>query len=152
MNHQRPSLLCNLFSLNSCLTHRSLWHLSDLNWIKVLLPKNHILWNNSSHIKYQSNQMMVLLLRMSLLMLSRLMYSNFASKAKAYFLLELQVCLYPSNFLSCNTHIAKWNVGTRKSLLLRAVIRALCHKYSKQPGSVAITASTGMAASTVGGW
>ncbi|PBK89495.1 hypothetical protein ARMGADRAFT_1047109 [Armillaria gallica] len=40
---------------------------------------------------------------------------------------------------------------TGKSLLLQAVIRALHQKYFKQPGSVAITASTGMAMSSIRG-
>ena len=41
--------------------------------------------------------------------------------------------------------------GTGKSLLLRAIIAALKKKYAKNPHHVAITASTGMAASNVGG-
>ena len=42
-------------------------------------------------------------------------------------------------------------LGTGKSLLLRAIINALRRKYSKKPEAVAVTASTGMAASNVGG-
>ncbi|KAJ3818515.1 PIF1-like helicase-domain-containing protein [Lentinula raphanica] len=41
--------------------------------------------------------------------------------------------------------------GTGKSLLLRAIIRALRQKYSKSKDAISITASTGMAASNVGG-
>ncbi|KAF5391863.1 hypothetical protein D9757_001833 [Collybiopsis confluens] len=41
--------------------------------------------------------------------------------------------------------------GTGKSLLLRAIIRALRTKFFKSTDAVAITASTGMAASNVGG-
>ncbi|KAJ3986098.1 PIF1-like helicase-domain-containing protein [Lentinula detonsa] len=41
--------------------------------------------------------------------------------------------------------------GTGKSLLLRAIIRALREKHSKLKDAVSITASTGMAASNVGG-
>ncbi len=41
--------------------------------------------------------------------------------------------------------------GTGKSLLLRAIISALRKKYSKKPECVSITASTGMAASNIGG-
>lgn len=42
-------------------------------------------------------------------------------------------------------------VGTGKSLLLRAIIIALRKKYAKKAGAVSVTASTGMAASNVGG-
>ncbi|KAK0200720.1 PIF1-like helicase-domain-containing protein [Desarmillaria ectypa] len=41
--------------------------------------------------------------------------------------------------------------GTGKSLLLRAIINALREKYAKDPDAVAVTASTGMAASNIGG-
>ncbi|GAW06344.1 ATP-dependent DNA helicase PIF1 [Lentinula edodes] len=41
--------------------------------------------------------------------------------------------------------------GTGKSLLLRAIIRGLRNKYSKTKDAISITASTGMAASNVGG-
>ncbi|KAJ4487537.1 PIF1-like helicase-domain-containing protein [Lentinula aciculospora] len=41
--------------------------------------------------------------------------------------------------------------GTGKSLLLRAIIRALRKKFSKTKDAISITASTGMAASNVGG-
>lgn len=41
--------------------------------------------------------------------------------------------------------------GTGKSLLLRTIINALRAKYAKDPDAVAITASTGMAASNIGG-
>ncbi|KAI0672182.1 PIF1-like helicase-domain-containing protein [Trametes maxima] len=41
--------------------------------------------------------------------------------------------------------------GTGKSLLLRAIIAALRRKYRKNPEVVSITASTGMAASNIGG-
>ncbi len=41
--------------------------------------------------------------------------------------------------------------GTGKSLLLHAVICVLYHKYTKEPRAVAVTASTGMAASNIGG-
>lgn len=43
------------------------------------------------------------------------------------------------------------SLGTGKSLLLRAIISALRKKYAKKPDSVSITASTGMAASNIGG-
>lgn len=42
-------------------------------------------------------------------------------------------------------------VGTGKSLLLRAIIMALKKKHSKNPEVVSVTASTGMAASNIGG-
>ena len=41
--------------------------------------------------------------------------------------------------------------GTGKSLLLRAIISRLRRKHSKRPDFVAVTASTGMAASNIGG-
>ncbi|KAJ3554091.1 hypothetical protein NM688_g3284 [Phlebia brevispora] len=41
--------------------------------------------------------------------------------------------------------------GTGKSLLLRAIISTLRRKYSKKPELISITASTGMAASNIGG-
>ena len=41
--------------------------------------------------------------------------------------------------------------GTGKSLLLKAIIASLRRKYAKTPEAVAVTASTGMAASNVGG-
>ncbi|KAJ7477183.1 PIF1-like helicase-domain-containing protein [Mycena galericulata] len=43
------------------------------------------------------------------------------------------------------------SAGTGKSLLLRAIISALKKKYAKTPGAVSVTASTGMAASNIGG-
>ena len=42
-------------------------------------------------------------------------------------------------------------VGTGKSLLLKAIIVALKKKHAKKPGAVSVTASTGMAASNIGG-
>ncbi|SJL06236.1 uncharacterized protein ARMOST_09572 [Armillaria ostoyae] len=41
--------------------------------------------------------------------------------------------------------------GTGKSLLLKAIIQALKSKYSKEPMAIGVTASTGMAASNIGG-
>ena len=41
--------------------------------------------------------------------------------------------------------------GTGKSLLLRAIIMALKKKHSNNPEVVSVTASTGMAASNIGG-
>ncbi|KAH9931540.1 PIF1-like helicase-domain-containing protein [Fomitopsis serialis] len=41
--------------------------------------------------------------------------------------------------------------GTGKSLLLRAIISALRRKHAKKPEVVSVTASTGMAASNIGG-
>ena len=41
--------------------------------------------------------------------------------------------------------------GTGKSLLLRAIISRLRRKHDKRPDFVAVTASTGMAASNIGG-
>ncbi|KAH9973993.1 hypothetical protein BGW80DRAFT_197266 [Lactifluus volemus] len=41
--------------------------------------------------------------------------------------------------------------GTGKSLLLKAIITALRKKHAKKPEVVSITASTGMAASNIGG-
>ncbi|KZT26133.1 hypothetical protein NEOLEDRAFT_1113494, partial [Neolentinus lepideus HHB14362 ss-1] len=43
------------------------------------------------------------------------------------------------------------SAGTGKSLLLRAIISSLRKKHAKQPGAVSVTASTGMAASNIGG-
>ena len=43
------------------------------------------------------------------------------------------------------------NTGTGKSLLLKAIITALRKKYAKKPEVVSVTASTGMAASNIGG-
>ncbi|VDB85347.1 unnamed protein product [Peniophora sp. CBMAI 1063] len=43
------------------------------------------------------------------------------------------------------------SAGTGKSLLLKAIIASLRRKYAKTPEAVAVTASTGMAASNVGG-
>ena len=42
-------------------------------------------------------------------------------------------------------------IGTGKSLLLRAIINALRKKHAKKPDVVSVTASTGMAASNIGG-
>lgn len=41
--------------------------------------------------------------------------------------------------------------GTGKSLLLRAIIMALKKKHATKPEVVSVTASTGMAASNIGG-
>lgn len=41
--------------------------------------------------------------------------------------------------------------GTGKSLLLRAIISALRKKHAKKPDVISVTASTGMAASNIGG-
>ncbi len=43
------------------------------------------------------------------------------------------------------------NVGTGKSLLLKAIIANLQRKYVNEPQAIGITASTGMAASNIGG-
>lgn len=43
------------------------------------------------------------------------------------------------------------SAGTGKSVLMRAIIRELRKKYSKEPDRVAITASTGLAACNIGG-
>ncbi|KAJ7672820.1 hypothetical protein B0H17DRAFT_173885 [Mycena rosella] len=43
------------------------------------------------------------------------------------------------------------SAGTGKSLLLRAIIKALKKKHAKTPDAVSVTASTGMAASNIGG-
>ncbi|KAJ3480472.1 hypothetical protein NLI96_g8332 [Meripilus lineatus] len=43
------------------------------------------------------------------------------------------------------------SAGTGKSLLLRAIISALRKKHAKKPEVISVTASTGMAASNVGG-
>lgn len=43
------------------------------------------------------------------------------------------------------------SLGTGKSLLLRAIISALRKKHAKKPEVISVTASTGMAASNVGG-
>ena len=42
-------------------------------------------------------------------------------------------------------------LGTGKSLLLRAIITALKKKHASKPEVVSVTASTGMAASNIGG-
>lgn len=42
-------------------------------------------------------------------------------------------------------------LGTGKSLLLRAIISALRKKHVKKPEVISVTASTGMAASNIGG-
>jgi ATP-dependent DNA helicase PIF1 len=55
--------------------------------------------------------------------------------------LYLVISRHPDSYL---------RTGTGKSLLLRAIISALKRKY-KTPDAVAITASTGMAASNIGG-
>jgi ATP-dependent DNA helicase PIF1 len=41
--------------------------------------------------------------------------------------------------------------GTGKSFLLRAIIAVLRKKYAGKPEAVSVTASTGMAASNIGG-
>lgn len=43
------------------------------------------------------------------------------------------------------------SAGTGKSVLLREIIRALRHKYSNKLDSIAVTASTGIAACNIGG-
>ncbi|KAG4300737.1 hypothetical protein PCK1_003166 [Pneumocystis canis] len=43
------------------------------------------------------------------------------------------------------------SAGTGKSILLREIIASLRKKYAKEPGRVAITASTGLAACNIGG-
>ncbi|KAH8102093.1 PIF1-like helicase-domain-containing protein [Cristinia sonorae] len=43
------------------------------------------------------------------------------------------------------------SAGTGKSLLLRAIIAALRKKHAKKPEVISVTASTGMAASNIGG-
>lgn len=43
------------------------------------------------------------------------------------------------------------DTGTGKSLLLRAIISALRCKHANKPDYIAVTASTGMAASNIGG-
>lgn len=43
------------------------------------------------------------------------------------------------------------DTGTGKSLLLRAIISALRRKHANRPDYIAVTASTGMAASNIGG-
>ncbi|CAL1710116.1 unnamed protein product [Somion occarium] len=43
------------------------------------------------------------------------------------------------------------SAGTGKSLLLRAIINALHKKHAKKPDVISVTASTGMAASNIGG-
>jgi hypothetical protein len=43
------------------------------------------------------------------------------------------------------------DTGTGKSMLLRAIISALRRKYANRPDYIAVTASTGMAASNIGG-
>ncbi|KAH9171847.1 PIF1-like helicase-domain-containing protein [Lactarius sanguifluus] len=43
------------------------------------------------------------------------------------------------------------SAGTGKSLLLKAIIAALKKKHAKMPNVVSVTASTGMAASNIGG-
>ncbi|KAI0649794.1 PIF1-like helicase-domain-containing protein [Trametes meyenii] len=53
-----------------------------------------------------------------------------------------------SSVISCSQCL---NLGTGKSLLLRAIIAALRRKYAKNPEVVSVTASTGMAASNIGG-
>ncbi|KAH9856878.1 PIF1-like helicase-domain-containing protein [Lenzites betulinus] len=50
----------------------------------------------------------------------------------------------PNNSISRSTR-------TGKSLLLRGIIAALRRKYAKKPEVVSVTASTGMAASNIGG-
>lgn len=52
--------------------------------------------------------------------------------------------------LSCRL-VDQASAGTGKSLLLRAIIKALRKKHSKKPEVVSVTASTGMAASNIGG-
>ena len=52
---------------------------------------------------------------------------------------------------SRNTTDPGTNTGTGKSLLLRAIISALRRKHANRPDYIAVTASTGMAASNIGG-
>ena len=58
-------------------------------------------------------------------------------------------------FISCQvvwvSSDASMLVGTGKSLLLRAIIMALKKKHASKPEVVSVTASTGMAASNIGG-
>jgi hypothetical protein len=88
-------------------------------------------------------------------------------RGKMYFLLGARVCfcgscfvlriahlvkccfldIFISNYLLHNCSVA----GTGKSLLLRAIIAALRKKYAGKPDAVSVTASTGMAASNIGG-
>lgn len=71
---------------------------------------------------------------------------------------ELRVCgsfaltvpLFPSCSFSHTQHFFCWP-GTGKSLLLRAIIATLKKKHAKKPDVVSVTASTGMAASNIGG-
>ena len=54
--------------------------------------------------------------------------------------------------LFCTLHSRTLRLpGTGKSLLLRAIILALRRKHAKKPEVVSVTASTGMAASNIGG-
>jgi ATP-dependent DNA helicase PIF1 len=48
-------------------------------------------------------------------------------------------------------YLSLWVAGTGKSLLLRAIIAALRKKHPGKPDAVSVTASTGMAASNIGG-
>ena len=58
--------------------------------------------------------------------------------------------LAPPRLLPLTWRIFYW-LGTGKSLLLRAIIAALKKKHAKKPAVVSVTASTGMAASNIGG-
>ena len=77
-----------------------------------------------------------------------------------YFLLDRQVrscTLFCFSFLfiivvgSCVDGNAVVLAGTGKSLLLKAIIMALKKKHASKPEVVSVTASTGMAASNIGG-
>ncbi len=59
----------------------------------------------------------------------------------------------PEYLLSSQGYIDSATVlaGTGKSLLLKAIIAALKKKHAKKPDVVSVTASTGMAASNIGG-
>ena len=59
-----------------------------------------------------------------------------------YFVLLIRVCIDGD---------AAILTGTGKSLLLRAIIMALKKKHLCNPEAVSVTASTGMAASNIGG-
>ena len=60
-------------------------------------------------------------------------------------------CIFSS---TCEDHVdvgVTGPIGTGKSLLLKAIVAALKKKHARKPGAVSVTASTGMAASNIGG-
>jgi PIF1-like helicase len=67
-----------------------------------------------------------------------------------YSLLGLLVGLAASDLLDCKKYLCLV-AGTGKSLLLRAIIATLRKKHAKKQDAVSVTASTGMAASNIGG-